>query len=116
MRVEYVYSKPKKKHIKEIYTIIIILVISIVVLFLVYEQLPFYNADITFSECQDMMVNWCTNCFAENGNLGGTWENAGTIVGASLADCSNQYFNTEWTKDKDCTGNSIDYCLTYVQE
>jgi len=65
-------------------------------------------------DCEANLIDWCSECFLINNENMVTWDNKGTKISRALVECSNDYFDTDWTTDQDCTGNTIDTCLLFI--
>lgn len=110
--------KEKNNEKKKIIVILAVIII-LSAIFLLYNQIfsasSQGNTILSMSECETQMNQWCTECFSINPRID-VWNIAGNRVGETLAKCSNDYFQTNWMPEQDCTGNAVSYCQEFIKE
>ena len=114
--IEYVYSKPKRKHTKEIIVFILVAFIAVAMIF--YYETIFSLLDIgslSEEQCAAEFSEWCNDCLSANNEIFDYWTVPGNKIGKKLADCSNEYFNTNLSPDQDCRGDIAVDCIKYIQ-
>lgn len=114
--VEYVYSRPKKSHKKAIIIILAVVVLAFVLLG--YEQIYSVVSGIgkvTQIGCYDRMSEVCNNCFEINEFRFDIWNIPGVEFENGLVECANNNYDTKWVIGQDCTGNTIETCLLFVE-
>lgn len=113
MALSYEWEEGGKK--KFFLLIVVIAALSVIAVYvLVISPSMIGEKKLELSECQDKITQWCDECYSINNERIDFWENVGTKIGKALAECSNDYFGTDWTQEQDCTGNAIGYCLSFL--
>ncbi|MFH1474103.1 MAG: hypothetical protein ABIE55_04425 [Candidatus Aenigmatarchaeota archaeon] len=113
---EYVYKMPKKKHTKEIIAFIIVAAVVVVILFQYEQILSMFGEPLDRDECLQGLSYWCSQCLIDNGYNFDSWDIAGEPIGNELVECSSKYFDDVFYSGQDCSGETIEKCLLYIQE
>ena len=109
---DYAVEKPKS-HRK---LIILLIIVAAIIIFLGYNQFSPIAENSGESDCLNRLSEWCTECFVANDYHFDIWINEGSKIGEDLAECSNTYLDTGWDSNQYCTGSTLNYCISYIEE
>ena len=114
---ELVFKKPSKLHKRLIIIALIIIAIIIVLFSFTINLISLDSTPLTLTqdECMQKFNEWCNECYYINNLRTDFWDIGGSKIGESLAKCSNDYYLTTWTSEQDCTGESLNYCMTQLE-
>ena len=114
---EYVYSKPQRKHKKEIAVFVVVAVIALIIIFQYEQIISLVTGYPTRAKCSEDISQICHECFITSRYAlehSEYFENQ-TAVGSNVIDCSNLYFDSNWTGGQDCS-KYYDFCYTFLSE
>jgi hypothetical protein len=110
---DYVYGRPKAHKVAYIVTIVAV----IILLLLVYSQssILFPAGQLDREQCSKEIFKWCSYCSAASRFNILPSENVDnqSIVGKGVAECSNMYFDSNWTEGQGCESYS-DFCYAFL--
>ena len=117
--IEYVYERPKKKHVKEIIAFIIVAAVAVTMIFYYERIFSLFSAStyLTEEQCTEEVLDWCGNCFrAERLEMESSelFENQ-NVVSRDVIECSNLYFDSNWTEGQSCK-SYLTFCYIFSSE